>query len=58
MKILAFTPLYLPVTGGIEMIVADLSSGLNARGIETAVVTDRLAIYPSSRRSMGHAFID
>jgi len=46
MKILAFTPLYLPVTGGIEMIVADLSSGLNARGIETAVVTDKVGDLP------------
>ena len=38
MKVLAFTPLYLPVAGGIEMIVADLSAALKGRGIETALV--------------------
>lgn len=47
MKILAFTPLYLPVAGGIEVIVADLSAALRVRGIETAVVTDTVGDLPS-----------
>jgi glycosyltransferase involved in cell wall biosynthesis len=46
MKVLAFTPLYLPVAGGIEMIVADLSSALRRHGIETAVVTDAVGYLP------------
>lgn len=47
MKVLAFTPLYLPVAGGIEMIVADLAAALKGRGIETAVVTDTIGELPA-----------
>lgn len=46
MKVLAFTPLYLPVAGGIEMIVADVSAALRGRGIETAVITDTIGQLP------------
>ncbi|HEX6121384.1 MAG TPA: glycosyltransferase family 4 protein [Dongiaceae bacterium] len=46
MKVLAFTPQYLPVAGGIEMIVADLSAALRGRGVETAVVTDTIGDLP------------
>lgn len=48
MKVLAFTPLYLPVAGGIEMMVADLSAALKGRGIETAVVTETVGDLPRS----------
>lgn len=46
MKVLAFTPLYLPVAGGIEMIVADVSAALRSRGIDTAVITDTIGQLP------------
>jgi glycogen(starch) synthase len=46
MKVLAFTPLYLPVAGGIEMIVADVSAALRGRGIDTAIITDTVGQLP------------
>ena len=55
MKLLAFTPLYLPVTGGIEMIVADLSAALRGRGIETAVVTETVGDLPPHETIAGTA---
>ena len=39
MKVLAFTPQYLPVVGGIEIFVDVLSQSLRRRSIETVVVT-------------------
>jgi glycogen(starch) synthase len=41
MKVLAFTPQYLPVLGGIEIFVDELSEALRHRSIETVVVTAR-----------------
>src|SRR5271165_1678629 len=41
MKVLAFTPQYLPVLGGIEIFVDALSEALRRRSIETVVVTAR-----------------
>jgi glycogen synthase len=40
MKVLAFTPAYLPVVGGIEVLVDMLAQSLRAKSIETVVVTD------------------
>jgi glycogen(starch) synthase len=39
MKVLAFTPQYLPIVGGIEIFVDLLSQSLRQRSIETVVVT-------------------
>lgn len=40
MKILALTPAYLPILGGIEVLVDMLAQSLRRRSIETVVVTD------------------
>ncbi len=40
MKILAITPQFLPVRGGIEVFSAALVRALQGHGIETAIVTD------------------
>jgi glycogen(starch) synthase len=40
MKVLTFTPLYLPSPGGIEIFVDSLAQSLRGRAIETVVVTD------------------
>ncbi len=40
MKVLAFTPLYRPHAGGIEILVEDLARRLRAYRIETAIVTN------------------
>jgi glycogen(starch) synthase len=46
MKILAFTPFYLPFTGGIEVLVDSLAEGLRNRSIETVIVTDAAGVLP------------
>jgi glycogen synthase len=40
MKILAFTPLYLPSPGGIEIFVGSLAESLRGFSIDTVIVTD------------------
>lgn len=47
MRVLAFTPLYLPVVGGIEMLVSDLSVAMRTHGIDTSVVTETVSGLPS-----------
>jgi glycogen(starch) synthase len=46
MKVLAFTPQYLPSLGGIEILVDMLAQSLRHRSIEKVVVTDRLGLLP------------
>ncbi len=41
MKVLAFAPQYLPIVGGIEILIDTLAQQFRQRSIETVVVTDR-----------------
>jgi glycogen(starch) synthase len=43
MKILAITPQYLPVLGGIEILVGALTASLREKSVETVVVTENAA---------------
>jgi glycogen synthase len=47
MKVLAFTPLYLPWMGGIEVLVNDLAGGLRKKSIDTVIITDSMGGLPS-----------
>ena len=47
MKVVALTPLYLPVMGGIEILVAGLARELRSKGVEITVVTDTAGRLPS-----------
>jgi glycogen(starch) synthase len=40
MKVLAITPQYLPVLGGIEVLVGALAASLREKSVETVVVTE------------------
>src|SRR5262249_45179298 len=48
MKVLAFAPQYLPIVGGIEILIDSLARQFRQRSIETIVVTDRLGDLPYS----------
>jgi glycogen synthase len=41
MKVLVFAPQYLPIVGGIEILIDTLAQQFRQRSIETVVVTDR-----------------
>lgn len=41
MKVLAITPQYLPVLGGIEVLVGAMATSLRKKSVETVVVTDK-----------------
>jgi glycogen synthase len=41
MKVLVFAPQYLPIVGGIEILIDTLAQQFRKRSIETIVVTDR-----------------
>jgi glycogen(starch) synthase len=41
MKVLVFAPQYLPIVGGIEILIDTLAQQFRKRSVETVVVTDR-----------------
>src|SRR4029078_8808927 len=47
MRILAFTPLYRPYAGGIEILVEAMVPLLREYGIETAIITNDAPHLPS-----------
>lgn len=46
MKVFAFTPWYLPVLGGIEILINSLAKPLREQGIDISVVTDDMGRLP------------
>ena len=61
MKVLVFAPQYLPIVGGIEILIDTLARQFRKQSLETVVVTDRPGDLPAREwwtalRSIGSNF--